>query len=117
MTLAVCAVVIFGMLGLSVDLGRMMVAKNEAQAYVDSAALDAVVELDGTSDGLERARSVVLNNKNKWNFGQNSFPAPAVEFSSAADGPWETNPAADGMRFVRVTASLNQPNYFIEAEG
>jgi uncharacterized membrane protein len=37
----VCAVVLFGMAGLAIDLGRMYITKNEAQSYADSAALYA----------------------------------------------------------------------------
>ena len=36
---------LLGFAGLSVDLGRMYVAKSEAQAYTDSAAVEAALEL------------------------------------------------------------------------
>ena len=37
--LAGASVVLFACLGLAVDVGRMYIAKNEAQSYADAAAL------------------------------------------------------------------------------
>jgi len=48
-TMAASALVIFGALGLSVDIGRMYVAKSEVQAFTDAAALAATLRLNGTN--------------------------------------------------------------------
>ena len=53
------AIVLIGAVGLAIDLGRMYIVKGEAQTYADSAAIAAVLELDSTSVGLERARTAV----------------------------------------------------------
>jgi len=116
--LALFAVV--GITGLAIDLGRLYVAKNETQTYVDSAALAAALELDGTSAGFQRARDAVANSSNQWNFGNNPFSGAQVEFSQNATGPWEASPmSAAGYRFVRVRAGVPVPMTFIRvvAEG
>jgi Flp pilus assembly protein TadG len=44
-TMALVAASVFGCTGLAIDLGRMFVVKNEAQAYCDSAATAAILDL------------------------------------------------------------------------
>src|SRR6266849_3472741 len=56
---AMCAVGLFGMAGLAIDIGRMYITKNEAQGYADAAALAAAQQLDGTASGLTNADSAV----------------------------------------------------------
>ncbi len=115
-TVGLSLLAVVAMTGLAVDLGRIYIAKNESQSYVDAAALSAVLELDGTLAGIERARGVVLNSTNRWNLGNNSFANPQVEFALLQDGPWETNPAiATGYRFVRVGAGVQVPVNFMSA--
>ncbi len=104
------------MTGIAVDLGRMYVAKNETQAYVDSAALAAVLELDGTADGVARAQGLVAANGNRWNFHTSSFNGTITEFSTNQNGPWEGNPPLPlGYRFVRVGSGVSVPLSFIRA--
>jgi hypothetical protein len=110
---AVCAACMMGMLGLAVDLGRMYIARNEAQAHVDSAALEAALMLDGTDAGLEAARAAVAGNGNRWHLGNARFEKTRTEFSSSADGPWEAAPPAAEVRFVRVRAEVAPPLYFV----
>jgi hypothetical protein len=103
-----------GMLGLSVDLGRMYIARNEAQAYADSAAMSAAVELDGSLAGLQRARDAVMSSTNRWHLGTAAFAGTQTQFSTAKTGPWAANPAsAAGILFVRVWATTNPPLYFL----
>src|SRR2546426_1551141 len=64
---AACALMVFGMAGLAVDIGRMYITKNEAQSFADSAALFAALQLDGSTGGITNADSAVANNVNKWN--------------------------------------------------
>lgn len=54
---AICLVVLIGMLGLVLDLGHLYVAKSELQNAADAAALSGAKELDGTKDGIDRAKA------------------------------------------------------------
>ena len=54
-----CCIAAVAALGLAVDLDRVPITKNEAQRFADSAALDAVTELDGTTTCLDRAPTAV----------------------------------------------------------
>ena len=113
-TMAVSAAVLFGALGLSVDLGRMFIAKNETQAFCDSAALSAALFLDGTNTGITNAQNSVANSINRWNFGTTTVTSPTVTFATSSAGPWSSAPfSAVGYGFARVTASAPVPLYFI----
>ncbi|MBM3749096.1 MAG: hypothetical protein FJW34_25305, partial [Acidobacteria bacterium] len=115
-TTGACAIGMLGMLGLAVDLGRLYVVKNEMQAYTDSAALAAAVELDGTGAGISRAQNAVATNTNRWNLGTSTFAGTQTTFAQTASGPWEANPSpATGYQFVRVRASGTIPLYFLPA--
>lgn len=107
---AIGVVALLSAVGLAIDLGRMYVAKAEAQNFADAAALAACVRLDGTAFGLERARAVVTESPNRWNFGTRPFSQVLIEFGRTATGPWESEPAtAVGYRFVRVTVQADVP--------
>ncbi len=118
-TLLASGIAIFGVMGmtaLAIDMGRMYIAKNEGQAYADSAAIAATLQLDGTATGIQRAKDAVAASANRWNFGNTTFSGTQVEFSTSDSGPWETNPAsAAGYRFARVTAGVNVPLSFMRA--
>lgn len=114
MAFALSALAVVGMVGLSVDLGRLYIAKQEAQAFVDAASVAATLELDGTTAGIDRAKVAARADINRWNFGNTPFPTPVVEFAAAATGPFSINPAtASGVRFTRVTAQADQSNYLL----
>src|SRR5258706_14347131 len=89
LAMGVSVVVLFGMLGLAIDLGRAFIAKNEAQAFTDAAALAAASKLNGTSAGVTAANSAVTNSTNKWNFASSSFASVTTEFS-ADKTTWST---------------------------
>ena len=91
-TMAVAAIALIGVLGLAVDVGHMFIAKNETQAYCDSAALAAALVLDGTTNGITNANAAVTNSTNAWNFGTANVPSPTVTFATALTGPWQSNP-------------------------
>jgi Flp pilus assembly protein TadG len=115
--MAVAAIVVFGCLGLSVDVGRMYVAKNEAQAYADAAALTAVLNLDGTSAGVTAAKSAAIGLASQWNFMTGSFNGTVVEVATSVAGPWTSastppSPATD-YTYARVTATSPVSLYFI----
>jgi Flp pilus assembly protein TadG len=125
-TTAVSLFVLMGMLGLSIDLGRVYIAKNEAQAFADLAAVSAVRHLNGKQTGIDAATNDVNNNINKWNFGTQLFASGirTLEFSTAAAGPWQTTPTNGGgskpyanYAFVRVTATPSVNLAFLPAVG
>lgn len=112
-----CMIGMVGMLGLAVDLGRMYIAKNEAQAFADTAALTAARSLNGKAAGITAAQNAVtsLRANNKWNFGSTALSAAeaVVEFATTSAGPWQTNPSpATGYAYVRVTATPTVPLSF-----
>ncbi len=115
--MALSAVAIFGCLGLAADLGRMYIAKNEAQGYADAAALAATLQLDGTSAGVANAKTTALSLANKWNFETTSFSGTTVEVATSLAGPWtdaSSPPSpATNYTYLRVTASATIPMYFM----
>lgn len=113
---AVSALVLVGILGLAVDVGRMYITKSEAQAFADSAAIAAALELDGTTTGITDAKNAVAANVNKWNFSTRGFTGTVTEFATSMAGPWLTAPnPASLYRFARVTATANVSLFFLPA--
>lgn len=107
-TTAVSAVALIAMVGFSVDLGRVYIAKSEAQVFADSAALAAAAQLDGSLAGIADARAAVAANGNKWHFNSRPFSTVTVEFAQNIGGPWVASPdPATGYRFVRVAPEIN----------
>jgi uncharacterized membrane protein len=94
-------------IGLAFDLGRIYIARNEAQVFTDAAAMGAAAKMDGTAMGIERAREAVARVPMRWNLGTKQFTGVVVEFSE--DGiKWEKDPKnAAGVRLARVTAPQN----------
>src|SRR5579864_992608 len=86
--MALSSVVLFGCLGLAVDVGRMYIAKNEAQAYADAGALVAALKLDGTSTGVTAAKTAATGLADRWNFMTGTFSGTTVEVATATAGPW-----------------------------
>src|SRR5882724_12546215 len=82
LAMGVSIVVLLGMLGLAVDLGRTFIVRNEAQAFTDAAALAAVSKLNGTAAGVTAAQSAVTNSTNTWNFASQAFSSVTTEFSA-----------------------------------
>lgn len=104
--------------GLSVDLGRVYVAKTELQSFADSAAINAAFELDGTTAGIANAAAAngpgTTATRNRWNFSSQAVPTPTVEFATQPNGVFPSNPgSAAGYRFVRVTLTGPVPIYFL----
>jgi hypothetical protein len=87
--------------GVVLDTARLLSARNVLQAQLEGAALAAVLELDGTREGLARARTEAAAGGGKLGF---AATAVRCEFAASEQGPWENEPlSADRMRFVRVT--------------
>jgi len=113
-TMAVAAVALVAVLGLAVDVGRMFIAKNETQAFCDSAALAAALVLDGTVTGITNAKNAVTNSTNTWNLGTTKVNSPTVTFATALAGPYVASPnPATGYLFARVAATAPVSLYFI----
>jgi len=100
-------VVLLGMLGLVFDLGRTFIAKNEAQAFTDAAALAAVSRLNGTSAGIGAAQTAVTNSTNTWNFSTQAFSSVTTEFSANKTTWFDSASAPTNSIYVRVTAPSN----------
>lgn len=108
-------VFILGMAGLAVDVGRMYIAKSEAQSYVDSASFAAALQLDGTAAGLTRAQTAVANDPKKWDFQNDTFTG-VTNFGTASTGPWVSAPSpATNYYFAQVQTTVNVPMYLMTA--
>jgi putative Flp pilus-assembly TadE/G-like protein len=118
---AVSLIVLVGMLGLAVDLGRVYIVKDEAQAFTDLAAIAAARHLDGKQAGIDNANAEVASSINGWNFGTQNFPAAirTVEFGKSSTGPWFTAPSGSlvGYAYVRVTVNPVVDLSFLPATG
>ena len=110
--------------GLGVDIGRMYVIKSELQAFADAAALNAAMQLDGTEQGLERARTAAAQlaagpNAMKWDMGTQPIAEITASFAKGDTLPdpnsWEEKPSTNARHFVRVVASASAPLIFLRA--
>lgn len=113
-TMAVAAIAVVAILGLAVDVGKMFISKNETQVYCDSAALGAALWLDGTTAGIDNAKTSVANSANPWNLDTTKITNPTVTFATSSAGPWDASPnPATGYNYVRVSATVSLNLYFI----
>ena len=113
-TMALTTAGVLAVVGLAVDIGRMLIAKSETQVYCDAAAVAAAMTLDGTATGINHAGSAVAASPNKWSFGTVAVSSPAVTFATSATGPWVANPnPATGYGYVQVSATVSVPLYFL----
>jgi Flp pilus assembly protein TadG len=104
---AVSVVVLLGVLGLALDLGRTFIVRNEAQAFTDAAALAGVSKLNGTSAGITAAQAAVTNSTNTWNFTSQAFNSVTTEFSTDRVTWTSAGSSPSTVKFVRVTAPTN----------
>jgi uncharacterized membrane protein len=116
--MAVALLLLVAMMGLAFDVGRIYIARNEAQVFTDAAAMAAAAKLDGTPAGVGRARQAVARLPVKWNLGTAAFTGVVVEFS--ADGSqWVQEPKESAPpTMARVTAPANNVDIvFLRAVG
>ncbi len=116
--MSVCMFLLLAVIGMAFDLGRVYIARNEAQIFVDAASMASAKQLDGTAAGLDRARTAVTALPNRWNLGTEDFSGVVTEFS--VDGKqWEANPKdLKALRYTRVTAPDNHVTImFLHAVG
>jgi Flp pilus assembly protein TadG len=111
-TTALSIVALIGLLGVSVDIGRMFIAKSEVQTFTDLTAIAATRELNGTDEGVTRARQVVAASQMKWNFSTQPFTQNTILFSS--DGvSWNNGSDSRHLKYVFVTSIVGVDLYFI----
>ncbi len=114
LVMAASAIALVGVLGMAVDVGKLFIAKNETQAYVDSAALAAALQLDGTTTGITNATTAVTNSANTWNLNSASVASPTVTFATSTAGPWLASPnPATNYIYARVAATVSMNLYFM----
>jgi uncharacterized membrane protein len=116
--MSVTMLLLLAVMGLAFDVGRIYIARNEAQVFTDAAAMAAASKLDGTKAGLDRARDAVARVPMRWNLGTQEFKGVIVEFS--ADGStWAKDPRDTvGITQARVTARDNSVEItFLRAVG
>lgn len=114
-------VVIFGFIGLAFDLGRVILSRNEAQSFCDSAALAGAVMLDGTTPdrALDAVNGIYMTASNtawkRYEFQNTDFAGYTVKFSqTGVDGSFVTlarGANAAGFRFIEVIAPTTLPMY------
>ena len=90
--MSVCMFKLLAEIGMALDLGRVYIARNEAQIFTDAASMAAAKQMDGTAAGLDFAHGrAVAAMPNRWNLGTENFSGVVIEFS--ADGQqWELQP-------------------------
>lgn len=105
-TVALTLLFLLGFMGIAIDFGRLFIVKTELQTAVDSCALAATQELDGSNAGQERARQagVTAGNLNQINLqGEDAGLTPAdVLFSATLDGSFSSPPVVNA-RYARCT--------------
>lgn len=116
--MSVTMLLLLAVIGLAFDLGRVYIARNEAQIFTDAAAMTAASKLDGTTQGIRRADEAVAHLPIRWNLGTREFKGVVVEFSATGE-KWERNPKdAPLMTLARVTAPANDVEItFLRAVG
>jgi uncharacterized membrane protein len=97
--------ILLGLAGLGIDIGRMHVIRSELQAFSDAAALNAALKMDGTGQGIERARLAASAlaagpHAMKWDLGSQPITDIQTSFTQTD---------------VRVVASAPAPLIFLRA--
>jgi len=116
--MSVCMFLLLAVIGMAFDLGRVYIARNEAQIFTDAASMAAAKQLDGTAAGLARAQAAVSALPDRWNLGTQDFSGVVTEFS--ADGKrWDAQPKdLKELHYARVTAPDNHVTImFLRAVG
>jgi uncharacterized membrane protein len=109
--------VLLGVCGLAIDIGRMYVAKSEAQS-MDVAAMNAVATLATNPGAFTPAISAAALTPKKWSFGNTPFSNVITTFGTSSSDAFIANPPAAGnkapdYKFARVSVTINVPMYLI----
>jgi len=114
----VALVVLLALAGFTIDVGRMYLIRNELQAYADSAALSAALELNGTDSGIAQScaaanRLATGPNAMRWDLGTQPITNVTASFSGDAKS-WQEHPKQAGdLRFVRIVVAEPAPVIFL----
>lgn len=123
---ALCLVLLVGMLGLVMDLGHLYVTKTELQNAADAAALSGAKELNGRLTGINNAstRAIEAAGKNNFDLNRNAVVIDNSHIwvgSCPSDGCMvpitaiTTDALAGDKTFVKVDTSLRSLNtWFIQ---
>ncbi len=121
--MSITMLLLLAVMGMAFDLGRIYIARNEAQNFTDAAAMTAASKLDGTAAGIERARDAVKRLPMRWNLGTQEFTGVIVEFGHAGSqgdpAKWERDPKDPAqVTMARVIAPTNEVEItFLRAVG
>lgn len=128
---ALTAALLFGMVGVALDLGRFGITNTDAQHAADAAALAAASQLDGQPDAITRATNaaqttpLVQNSQRFASTGGGTVTIASMRFLSSLPA-LDSDPITSSFvttdptqaRFVEVTTTgLAHQNWFIEAVG
>lgn len=116
--MSITMLLLLAVMGLAFDLGRVYIARNEAQVFTDAAAMAAAAKLNGSPAGILKAREAVSRLPGRWNLGTREFAGIVVEFSP--DGvKWVRDPEdAAAITMARVTAPADSVEItFLRAVG
>jgi Flp pilus assembly protein TadG len=113
-------VLLLGVCGMAIDVGRMYLTKSEAQSFADAAALNAALTLAATPGGFTAATAAVTGTEKKWEFENKGFTDVTTTFGTTQTGTFTATPPAAGhlatdYKFVRVLARANPPMYLLGA--
>lgn len=127
--MSITMLLLLAVMGMAFDLGRIYIARNEAQIFTDAAAMTAASKLDGTAAGIERARDAVKRLPMRWNLGTQEFTGVIIEFghdiefghpgSQGDPVKWDRDPKDPAqVTMARVTAPANSVDItFLRAVG
>src|SRR5215212_7612025 len=86
--------IIFGMIGLGLDVGRVYYLGHDLQEVADAAALAGAKELDGNVDAITRATDAannLLNNDPRWSdVARSGVQIASLDFYSAVSAGNDT---------------------------
>jgi len=95
--------------GLGIDISRFYLAKNELQNAADASAIAAASALNSSPAGITKARSMAIQEMNKYNFNNANVAIPEVNvrFAVNLEGTYVDFTTAyntpGNIRFVEVT--------------
>ena len=102
--ICLCLMMMVAGLGLGVDLNRLMATQNALRSDAEAVALAAVLELDGTPNGLERARVRAAETWRRHAVA-GSGSTFTMEFGTSPTGPWLADPlASENLNAARIAA-------------
>lgn len=110
--------VIVGMLGLALELSVVFQRQGQLQQAADVAALAAAQQLDGSTEGVEKAYTraqVAVGSRQVPGVGAINLGSAALSFAGAPAGSWLSYDAARaapaGLRYVRADMAMLGPAY------